>query len=74
MIAIVNIDKNVRDSGSHLYELRVNQKVICKFSHDREQSLDICLMKAAEAYKMSIKDKEEAFRKVIENIEWYSKQ
>ncbi len=47
MIAIVNVDKNVRKSGSHEYELRINSHVICKFTHDRERSLHECLLAAA---------------------------
>ncbi len=47
MIAIVNIDKNVRESGPHLYELRINRKVITTFIHYRERSLYQCLFAAA---------------------------
>lgn len=47
MIAIVNIDDNVRESGRHKYELRINNKVITTFYHDREKPLHECLLAAA---------------------------
>lgn len=47
MIAIVNVDKNVRKSGPHEYELRINKHVITRFAHNREEPLHECLMKAA---------------------------
>lgn len=57
MIAIVNVDKNVRDEGPHQYELRINRTVIATFMHNREDTLDVCLERAAEAYrKKKIKD------------------
>ena len=51
MIAIINIDKNLRDSGEHEYELRINRKVIAKFTHNREDELWVCLLKASFAAK-----------------------
>lgn len=47
MIAIVNIDKNVRKSGPHEYELRINNFVVTRFTHNREEPLHECLMRAA---------------------------
>lgn len=47
MIAIVNVDKNVRESGPHEYELRINRHVVARFTHNREEPLHECLMKAA---------------------------
>jgi len=49
MIAIVNIDKNPRKTGIHLYEVRINQDVICRFTHNREDGLATCLRMACEA-------------------------
>lgn len=51
MIAIVNVDKNVRESGPHEYELRINSPVITRFTHNREEPLHECLIKAAVAVK-----------------------
>lgn len=47
MIAIVNIDKNPRETGKHLYSLRINNNEICTFHHDRERPLWECLSTAA---------------------------
>lgn len=50
MIAIVNVgpqDKN--PGGLRNYEVRINHKVICTFTHYRRDGLAECLRKAAEA-------------------------
>lgn len=47
MIAIVNIDKDVRNFGPHEYELRINKRVVARFIHNREEPLHECLLKAA---------------------------
>lgn len=47
MIAIVNVDKNIRNSGQHDYELRINKRVVARFTHNREEPLHECLLKAA---------------------------
>lgn len=49
MITIVNVDPNPRPTGEHQYELRINQKVIAKFVHRREDGLEKCLLRAANA-------------------------
>jgi len=49
MIAIVNVSKSLSPVGWHEYELRINQKVIAKFKHKREDGLAECLRKAAKA-------------------------
>jgi hypothetical protein len=49
MIAIVNIDPNPRESGFHLYEIRINRKPITRFMHKREDDLSVCLGIAAKA-------------------------
>lgn len=55
MIVIVNIDENPRDTGKHLYSLRVagkeSQRELCQFTHYRENGIVRCLERAAEAYK-----------------------
>lgn len=48
-IIIQNIDSHPRPTGRHLYQLRINQEVICNFYHNRELSLEACLKRAAEA-------------------------
>lgn len=52
MIAIVNVDPNPRVDGPHLYELRINSKVITTFVHDRADPLHKCLERAARAAKL----------------------
>jgi len=47
MICIVNVDKNVRESGPHEYELRLNNFVITRFTHERGEPMHECLLKAA---------------------------
>jgi len=51
MIAIINIDKNPRGAGEHLYEVRINQCMICQFKHLREDGLAHCLQLASDAVK-----------------------
>ena len=46
MIAIVNIGGNVRKSGPHLYEIRINREPVTRFTHDREKPLSKCLFNA----------------------------
>ena len=58
MIAIVNIDDNVRESGMHKYELRINNKVITTFYHDREKPLHECLIAAAKAAESKAKQRD----------------
>ena len=49
MIAIVNVDKKPRKTGLHTYEVRINQDIICRFTHKREDGLATCLRLASEA-------------------------
>jgi len=49
MIAIVNITNSTKPTGIHKYELRINSKVIAEFDHTREDGLEVCLRKAADA-------------------------
>lgn len=62
-IIIQNIDKNLREKGEHLYQLRINNQVICEFSHNREDTLAQCLMRAAEAANSVSVIKSERFEK-----------
>lgn len=55
MIEIINVDKNVRESGPHDYEIRINRKVITRFIHNREESLGMCLLRAGMAV-LRVKD------------------
>ena len=47
MIEIENVDKNRRMFGQHLYELRLNGRVVARFPHAREDGLTKCLQLAA---------------------------
>lgn len=53
MILIRNISKcgnKCKDhNGNHLYELRINKKLITTFEHKRSDGLAQCLYRAAEA-------------------------
>lgn len=49
MITIVNLGKNQSPFGVQEYELRINAKVICKFTHNREDGLGRCLLEASKA-------------------------
>lgn len=53
MIAIVNVSKNLKLKGRQTYSLRINNKEICRFFHNREESLDVCLEKAAKAFRLA---------------------
>ena len=58
MVAIVNISKKCAESGVHEYEVRINQKVITKFYHLRENSLAECLRLAAQAVDKRVSELE----------------
>ena len=45
-IIIQNIDKNPRRVGPHSYVLRINNKVIAYFTHERGDGLAACLHRA----------------------------
>jgi len=62
MIAIINIDKNVRQTGYHLYSLSINEKGKFYFSHKREEPLSACLLSA---YEAAVKDEEETMIKIM---------
>ena len=66
MICIVNIDKNVRESGPHLYELRINDRVVTQFTHDREKPLHECLLAAAIAAEEKVKPQNGRVRPLLE--------
>lgn len=51
MIAIVN--KRRAAGRLHRYEVRINHKPICRFSHKREDGLARCLELAAQAVKQA---------------------
>ena len=61
-IIIQNIDKSLREKGKHLYQLRINNQVICEFTHNREDSLSQCLMKAAAAARSASFIKSKRFK------------
>lgn len=54
MILILNMGKKGIDEslmGEHIYELKINDKNICYFTHKRSDGLANCLIAAAEAVK-----------------------
>ena len=48
MIAIVNIG-GPDGNGEHSYSVRINRNEICRFTHRREDGLELCLLRAAQA-------------------------
>lgn len=50
MIGIINIGK-FDETGINEYELRINQKVIGRFKHNRSKGLADCLKQAAKCAK-----------------------
>jgi hypothetical protein len=48
-IIIRNITPSPTSAGPNEYELRINQQVICHFTHHREKGLEQCLAAAAAA-------------------------
>ena len=49
MIAIVNVSPYSHKTGWHEYEVRINQEIITRFRHLREEDLAKCLRLAADA-------------------------
>lgn len=49
MIAIINTGKI--EKGEHVYKLQINDELIALFTHKRQDGLDVCLEKAAQAAK-----------------------
>lgn len=50
MIVITNISRGAPIQGVNKYELKINEKVICSFKHDRQpDGLAQCLRDAAKA-------------------------
>lgn len=47
MIAIVNT--GAIEKGEYVYRLQINDELIALFTHRREDGLDVCLEKAAQA-------------------------
>ena len=62
MIVIVNVSKNAPAIGIQDYEVRINQTVIAKFRHKREDGLTKCLQLAAAAVERA---KWKEFAKII---------
>ena len=48
-IIIQNISTHTQTHGKHKYQVRINNEVICEFTHIREEGLVRCLLKAAKA-------------------------
>lgn len=52
MISITNIGPQTDDpGGERMYEVRVNQQLICRFVHARRDLLSVCIDKAARAVR-----------------------
>lgn len=68
MIAIINTGTNPSPFGKHTYEVRINKKVICTFTHVREEGLAKCLLLAASAVeKAKCKQNEARMNEIISN-------
>jgi len=52
-IIITNVTENLHETGPNTYILRINEKVIARFKHQREDGLAECLRRASEAAKSS---------------------
>ena len=54
MIAIVNVGPHDSPNpmGERTYEVRINQRVITTFKHERGDGLSVCLQKAAKAVEL----------------------
>lgn len=48
-IIIRNVSNDLRKTGLHRYEVRINNQLICVFDHRREEPPSKCLMRAMEA-------------------------
>ena len=48
-IIITNISDPPTPKGENMYRIRINDKVITTFTHNREDGLAVCLRKAGEA-------------------------
>ena len=55
MIAIINIDPNLRKTGEHLYQIKINNSPVITFKHNREEDLATCLKKAYKAVDRMVK-------------------
>lgn len=53
MIAIVNVSDEYKEIGEQDYEIRINRHVITTFTHNYEDGLAICLLKAGMAVTKS---------------------
>lgn len=49
MIVIVNVAPGSSPFGEHEYEVRINEQLITRFLHKREEGLAVCLRRASEA-------------------------
>jgi len=65
MIAIVNVSECPSHIGEQTYELRINERVLARFTHVREQGLALCLFRAACAAQEYENHKEEFVRKAF---------
>lgn len=68
MIAIVNVDSNARQTGLHQYELRINNRVVARFVHHREEPLHECLLRAAIAAEEKVAPKNGRVRPLLDPL------
>lgn len=60
MLAIVNVTRNAQQIGPNKYEVRVNERVIATFEHDRGYGAAAqCLRDAADAIERCNAEKQE---------------
>lgn len=57
-IIIQNVSEHPEPNGVHEYELRINRLLIARFEHRREESLAVCLRKAADAAERAEREKQ----------------
>jgi len=63
MIAIINVSEHPSHTGEQTYELRINERVLARFMHVREQGLALCLFRAACAAQEYENEEQELVRK-----------
>lgn len=69
-IIIQNIDPNPRSEGVHQYCLRVNERAVCTFEHERKEDLAACLRKAADAAERAERNRREmVLRELVGRVE-----
>jgi hypothetical protein len=58
MIAIVNISDVFKEKGRQKYSVRINDREICQFYHNREEGLAKCLLIASKVVEVRMNEGE----------------